>query len=61
MATSPVAHAERERRVEEALHSGEMEGFSVDSATLVDSDDYVAGVIESDEIVARARARYGLD
>jgi hypothetical protein len=61
MTASPVAHAERKRRVAEALHSGEMEGFTVDPETKVDSDDYIAGVIDSDELVARARARYGLD
>ncbi|MCA0323775.1 MAG: antitoxin VbhA family protein [Actinobacteria bacterium] len=36
-------------------------GFSVDPDTLADSDDYIAGVIDSDELIARARARYGLD
>lgn len=64
MTTSPdtrPGRAERERRVDEARHSGEMEGFTVDPATKHDSDDYVAGVIDSDELVARARARYGLD
>lgn len=61
MTASTVTSAERQRRVAEALHSGEMEGFTVDPATKNDSDDYVAGVIDSDELVARARARYGLD
>lgn len=63
MTASPVASAdrdERQRRVAEAQHSGEMEGFTVDPETKDDSDDYVAGVIDSDELVARARARYGL-
>lgn len=54
-------HAERERRVADARHNGEMEGFTIDPATKHDSDDYVAGVIDSDELVAQARARYGLD
>ena len=61
MTNSSVAQAERERRVEEAIHSGEMEGLTVDPDTKVDSDDYIAGVIASDELVARSRARYGLD
>ncbi len=61
MTNSSVAQAERERRVEEAIHSGEMEGLTVYPDTNVDSDDYIAGVIASDELVARARARYGLD
>lgn len=63
MTVRPVtvpARRERRRRVTEALHSGEMEGFTVDAETKDDSDDYVAGVIDSDELVARARARYGL-
>jgi len=37
-----------------------MEGFTVDPETLADSDDYIAGIIDSHELVARARARYGL-
>jgi Antitoxin VbhA len=60
MTASHVTAAERERRVAEALHSGEMEGFTVDPCTKNDSDDYIAGVIDSDELVARARERYGL-
>lgn len=50
----------RERVVEEAVHSGEMEGLQVDPATRSDADAYVAGRIDSDELVARARRRYGL-
>ncbi|MFZ2964437.1 MAG: hypothetical protein WA006_07125 [Rhodoglobus sp.] len=50
----------RKRVVEEALHSGEMEGLHVDPATQADAAEYVAGRIDSDELVARARARYGL-
>ncbi|KRC43021.1 antitoxin VbhA family protein [Oerskovia sp. Root22] len=52
---------ERERRVRAAVHSGEMEGLKVTPATRRDADEYVAGRITSDELVARARARYGLD
>jgi Antitoxin VbhA len=51
---------ERQRRVEDAIHSNEMEGLHVNDDTLADADDYVAGRIDSDELVARARARYGL-
>jgi Antitoxin VbhA len=40
--------------------SNEMEGLHVNADTLADADDYVAGRIDSDELVARARARYGL-
>jgi hypothetical protein len=52
--------AERQRRVEDAIHSNEMEGLHVNADTLADADEYVAGRIDSDELVARARARYGL-
>ncbi len=55
------AEEERARRVAEAIHSGEMEGVFVTDATRNDAQEYIAGVIDSDELVARARARYGLD
>ncbi|NTW39879.1 MAG: antitoxin VbhA family protein [Cellulomonadaceae bacterium] len=64
MARSTVTtttEAERERRVAEAIHSGEMEGVHVSPAGRADAQEYVAGRIDSDELVARARARYGLD
>lgn len=53
--------AERSQRVSEAIHSGEMEGLPVTVAGRQDAQEYVAGRISSDELVARARARYGLD
>ena len=56
-----ITQAERERRVAEAIHSGEMEGLHVTPAGREDAQEYVAGRIDSDELVARARARYGLD
>ena len=58
---TPTTEAERERRVAEAIHSGEMEGLSVSPAGRADAQEYIAGRIDSDELVARARARYGLD
>lgn len=64
MATSIITtttEAERERRVAEAIHSGEMEGLQVSPAGRADAQEYIAGRIDSDELVARARARYGLD
>lgn len=51
---------ERELRVAEAIHSGEMEGVHVDAATRADAQEYVVGRIDSDELVSRVRARYGL-
>lgn len=38
-----------------------MEGLTVTPAGRADADEYIAGHIDSDELVARARARYGLD
>lgn len=52
--------AARECQVAEAIHSGEMEGLHVSAAGRADAGEYVAGRIDSDELVARARARYGL-
>jgi len=48
-------------RVDEAIHSAEIEGLVVSSDTRADADSYVAGQIDSQELVARVRARYGLD
>lgn len=52
---------ERERVVAEAIHSAEMEGLTVSEAAVSDSAAYIAGTIDSAELVARARARYKLD
>lgn len=53
--------AERELRVAEAIHNGEMEGLTVTAAGRQDAQEYIAGRIDSDELVERARSRYGLD
>ena len=47
-------------QVEAAIHSAEIEGLSVSADTREDADSYVAGRIDSDELVDRVRARYGL-
>ena len=47
-------------RVEDAVHSAEIEGLNVSTETRDDADSYVAGKIDSDELVERVRARYGL-
>jgi hypothetical protein len=54
-----TTRVERERRVAEAIHSGEMEGLSVTPACRADAQEYIDGRIDSDELVARTRARYG--
>lgn len=63
MATPSLAattRAERARVVAEAIHSGEMEGMHADADTQADAAEYIDGRIDSDELVARTRARYGL-
>ncbi|MCS5480708.1 hypothetical protein NYP18_13745 [Corynebacterium sp. YIM 101645] len=44
----------------QALHSGEMEGLHVTPAGRQDAEQYIDGQISADELVARARARFGL-
>lgn len=58
-AITPSARARR-IALEQAEHSGEMEGLHITPATRADGDEYAAGLIEVDELVARGRARYGL-
>lgn len=50
----------RAQQVDAAIHSGELEGLVVSEATRTDADSYVAGTIDSNELVDRVRARYGL-
>ncbi len=59
---SPKLTTEAERRfaLEQAEHSGEMEGLHITPATRADGEEYAAGRIDIDEFGARIRARYGL-
>jgi len=50
----------RAQYVGATIHSGELEGLTVSDATLADADSYIAGDIDSDELVDRVRARYGV-
>jgi hypothetical protein len=50
----------RAKHVEAAVHSAEIQGLRISSATLTDADAYVAGKIDSTELVDRVRTRYGL-
>lgn len=50
----------RALQVEAAIHSAEIEGLAVTMETRSDADSYVAGEIDSSELVDRVRARYGL-
>ncbi|PID98558.1 MAG: hypothetical protein CSA83_00625 [Actinomycetales bacterium] len=54
--------AERERRVAEAFRNVEINtGLSVTDAARADAQEYIEGRIDSSELMARTRARYGLD
>ena len=57
---TPSSEAQRWFALEQAEHSGEMEGLHIDPATRADAEEWVAGRIDVDELVARGRARYGL-
>jgi hypothetical protein len=52
-----ATHAERRRFVEDAVHSGEMEGLPVTSAFDADAAAYVNGSITLEEFSDRVRAR----
>lgn len=59
----PITPAETARRrtgLQQAEHSGEMEGLYITAATRADGEDYATGRIDIDEFVARGRARHGL-
>jgi hypothetical protein len=52
-----AARASRERAVEDAIHSGEMEGLSVSAEFETDAAAYASGAIDIDEFGRRVRAR----
>lgn len=56
--TEAVERAAREKAVQAAIHSGEMEGLPMTAATRADTADYVAGEIDLEQLEARIRARY---
>jgi excisionase family DNA binding protein len=53
--------AERQRIVEEAIHSNKMEGLPITDAARADAVAFVSGKIDEDELVRITRARYGID
>lgn len=55
-----AAHAARERAVEDAIHSGEMESLRVSAEFETEAAAYVSGAIDIDEFGRRVRARYGV-
>lgn len=50
-------HAARGRAVDDAVHNGEMEGFTVSAAFDADAGEYTRGAIDLDEFGRRVRAR----
>lgn len=57
---TPAETARRLWVLTQAEHSGEMEGLHITQATRADGEEYTAGRIDIDELVARGRARHGL-
>ncbi|MDR1851659.1 MAG: antitoxin VbhA family protein [Propionibacteriaceae bacterium] len=58
-----VQEESRERRkwlFDEAVHSSEMEGAIVSKELLRDGEAYVAGKVDPKEMLAKAKARYGI-
>ena len=59
--TEPDAdRAHRQRLLDEAFHSSEMEGAVVSDELRADGARYVAGLIDPEEMLDRAKARYGI-
>lgn len=59
-AITAVEIARRRAALEQAEHSGNMEGLHITSAARADGEEYATGRIDIDELVARSRVRYGL-
>jgi|CXWJ01.1.fsa_nt_gi hypothetical protein len=57
---TPAERAERKRAVESATHSLEMEGLALPAESAADAADYIAGKIDAEGLVDRARVRHGL-
>lgn len=49
---------DRKRAMEEAIHSGEMEGAYVSAEFRKDADEYVKGDIAIDELMRRTKRRW---
>lgn len=52
---------QRSKWVNEAAHSMSLEGLEVSDEYRAESEEYVTGKVTSDELVRKARARFGLD
>lgn len=49
---------DRKRAIDEAIHSGEMEGAYVSSEFRADADEYVQGDISIEELMTRTKRRW---
>lgn len=49
---------DRKRAMEEAIHSGEMEGAYVSAEFREDADEYVQGDISIEELMSRTKRRW---
>jgi Antitoxin VbhA len=58
--TADAEQFERAQRVDEAVHSVQMEGIDVTPAWQADAAEAVAGRISTEEFGARTRSRYGV-
>lgn len=52
---------DRKRLIEEAIHSGEMEGAYVSSEFRKDADEYVNGDISIEDLMKRTKRRWKID
>lgn len=50
----------RQRAVEAAVHSSEMEGLTPSAETVADLAEYAEGTVDVDELVRRTKARHGV-
>jgi hypothetical protein len=57
---TPDEIARRRFTLEQAEHSGEMEGLHVSPETRADGEEWIMGRIDIDELIARTRERYCL-
>ena len=52
---------DRKRLMEEAIHSGEMEGAYVSAEFREDADEYVKGDISIEDLMKRTKRRWKID
>lgn len=52
---------DRRRLIEEAIHSGEMEGAYVSEEFREDADEYVKGNISIEDLMKRTKRRWRID